>query len=77
MGASDKSDAEKSGGGCMMGSSWQTYVVCIVAAIIFIILVIWISSYWFVNNQCPTGSYEGSGKSVLTQFSHNSVTAAK
>jgi len=77
MGGSEKSDTEKSSGSCMMGPSWLVYIICIVITIAFIILVIWISSYWNTNSQCPTGSYEGSGKSILNQFSYNSVTAAK
>ncbi len=60
--------------GCMMGSNWWIYVLCIIGAIIFIILVIWISSYWSKCDTIP--NYCLTGKAMLMDMSNNSVPAA-
>ncbi len=70
--ASSDSDSTATGG-CMMGPSWFTYIICIIIAIAFIILVIWLTSFWSTDN-CQT---QNKHKSALSQFSNNSVTAAK
>ena len=58
---------------CLMGPSWITYIFCILGAIVFIIIVVWLCSYWNTSSTIQPNFYTGTGKMVLSQFSLDSV----
>ena len=79
-----KNSSDESSGGCLMGPSWKIYIFIIVFSILFVIFIIYLSKYLFpcpvIIEQLsgeiqPTSSIIQPGKSILAQFSCNSVQA--
>jgi hypothetical protein len=65
---------ENTNGGCLMGPNWMTYVIYIILGIIFILLVVWISSTYLISNSVESCSQ---GKLLLQQFSNDCVKSVK
>jgi hypothetical protein len=75
MGNESKSKESKNKG-CLMGSNWWIYIICIIVGIAFIILLLWASSYWCYDNNNISDTLTP-GKSILQQFSKDCVDAVK
>jgi hypothetical protein len=68
-----KEKTKESTNSCLMGPNWMLYVVYIILGLIFILIIVWISSYW-ISQEC---NYNLEGKLLLKSFGKDCVIPAK
>ena len=61
-----KKEKIETSNGCLLGSNWWVYILCIICVILFALLIVWLSTYWSTASQiCSRFAWEIYFKSIF------------